>query len=212
MKTRQIRANLLVLAAIAMPFANWANALQDTVLTHRSKGQAAAYPWVFNGGTATSQATAATTANEILQKANYAAIASETAKNAWATAGLPAPTVGHMPTKSMLMRYAQTAHVKTILFGSVSWHTRSIWVTTGPKTISTATVNAYVFDASVGKVSYQKTNVEGRSDEKENTLKIVADVLVTPLVTVVSGGPKTPQEQRAVQIAMGRALGGWVMG
>jgi hypothetical protein len=35
-------------------------------------------------------------------------------------------------------------------------------------------------------------------------------VLLTPLVTVVSGGPKTPHEQRAVQIAVAKAFRDWV--
>ena len=41
-------------------------------------------------------------------------------------------------------------------------------------------------------------------------VKAGADVLLTPLVTVVSGGPKTPHEQRAVQIAVAKALKDWV--
>ena len=178
----------------------------------QSKGQAAAYPWVFNEGTDTSQKTAVTSAEEILQKANYASIPGDAAKNAWASAGLSMPSYGNLPSKSTLKKYGRAAHVKVVLYGSVSWHTRSIWVNAGPKTISTATVNAYVFDVASGKVVYKKTGVEGRSDEKENAWKVAADVLITPLVTVVSGGPKTPQEQRAVQIGLGRALHDWVHG
>jgi len=44
----------------------------------------------------------------------------------------------------------------------------------------------------------------------ENVYKIAADILISPLVTVVSGGPATPREQRAVQIALGRAYHSWV--
>jgi hypothetical protein len=92
----------------------------------------------------------------------------------------------------------------------VAWHTRSIWVNAGPKTISTATVSVYVFDVASGKVVYKKTGVAGRSDERSQVLKLALDVLVSPLVTVVSGGPATPQEQRAVQIALGAAYHDWV--
>ena len=34
--------------------------------------------------------------------------------------------------------------------------------------------------------------------------------LLTPLASIVSGGPKTPHEQRAVQIAVAKALRDWV--
>ena len=47
-------------------------------------------------------------------------------------------------------------------------------------------------------------------DEKFEVVKAGLDLLVTPLVTVVSGGPKTPHEQRAVQIAVAKALREWV--
>ncbi|MGC8668834.1 MAG: hypothetical protein ACP5VE_12045 [Chthonomonadales bacterium] len=35
-------------------------------------------------------------------------------------------------------------------------------------------------------------------------------VLLTPLFTVVSGGPKTPHEQRAVQLAIAKAIQPWL--
>ena len=117
---------------------------------------------------------------------------------------------GHMPSKSTLEAFGKANHASVVLYGAASWHTRSIWVDTGPKTISTATVDAYVFDVASDKVVYRSKRVQGRSDEKENAYKIVADILITPLVTVVSGGPATPREQRAVQIALSRAYHVWV--
>jgi len=96
-----------------------------------------------------------------------------------------------------------------VLCGSVSWHTRSIWVKLGPKTISTATVNVYVVDVFTGTNVYEKHDVEGRSDEKDGALKIAGDILLTPLVSAVSGGPAAPREERALQIAMSRALYDW---
>ena len=115
-----------------------------------------------------------------------------------------------MPTRATLEAFGKAVHADKVYYGSVSWHTRSIWVDLGPKTISTATVNAYVFDVNANKVVYKSEGIEGRSDEKENGYKIAADILISPLVTVVSGGPATPHEQRAVQIALGRAYHSWV--
>jgi hypothetical protein len=125
---------------------------------------------------------------------------------------LPQPSFGHMPSKASLEAFGMALHVKEVIYGSVSWHTRSIWVDLGPKTISTATVNAYVFDVDSDRVVFKVKGVQGRSDEKENGYKIAADILISPLVTAVSGGPATPREQRAVQIALGRAYHKWVRG
>ena len=175
-----------------------------------SKGVAVAYPWVFQNGHGTSRKTAFSTAEEIARKADYASIPRDVAKSAWASHNFPKPSFGRLPSAATLKAFGTALHAKRVLYGRVSWHTRSIWVNLGPKTISTATADVYVFDVATGKVVFKKTGVQGRSDEKSNVYKIAADVLVSPLVTAVSGGPATPQEQRAAQIAMGVAYHGWV--
>ncbi|HXG23711.1 MAG TPA: hypothetical protein VNJ09_04080, partial [Chthonomonadales bacterium] len=48
------------------------------------------------------------------------------------------------------------------------------------------------------------------STAKEDTLKAAGTILLTPLFTVVSGGPKTPHEQRAVQLAIAKAMQPWL--
>ncbi len=176
----------------------------------KASGIAAAYPLVYENGTETARATAMTTAGELVRRANYELVSQESSESAWAAAKLPMPAVGHMPTRASLRTFGRAVHANKVVYGSVSWHTRSIWVNAGPKTISTATVNAYVYDVASNKVVFRKTGVEGRSDEKTNGYKIAADLLFTPLVTAVSGGPATPQEQRSVQIAMAKAYQSWV--
>lgn len=176
------------------------------------KGMVVAYPWVFQDGTHTSRMTAITTAEEIGRKADYSSIPHDIARTNWRSGGFPTASFGHMPSRTTLAAFGRSVHATTVLYGSVAWHTRSIWVNLGPKTISTATVNVYVFDVDSGKVIYRKLGVEGRSDEKSDGWKVAADVLITPLVTAVSGGPATPREQRAVQIAMGKAYHVWVRG
>lgn len=145
-----------------------------------------------------------------MRNAGYSSIPGDVAEAAWTSHNFPAPSFGHMPTNSALRTFGKDLHASKVLFGSVSWHTRSIWVNAGPKTISTATVNVFVFDVASGKVVYKKSGVVGRSDEKSVIYKLALDVLLSPLVTAVSGGPATPQEQRAVQIALGLAYRNWV--
>ena len=60
------------------------------------------------------------------------------------------------------------------------------------------------------KVVYTRKNVQARSNEKFDPVKAGADILLTPLVSVVSGRPKTSHEQRAAQIAVVKALKDWV--
>lgn len=173
------------------------------------KKSVVAYPWIFTSGTDTARETAVTTMGEISQKNGYDVVDAATAKSAYADLHLPEASAMTMPTTAQLVKFGKKVGASYVVYGSVDWHTRSIWVGAGPKTISTATVSAKVLNVSTGKVTYSKNKVTGRSDEKEDTLKVIGAVLITPLVTAVSGGPKTPQEQRAVQIALARAFQNW---
>lgn len=176
----------------------------------KTKGMAVAYPWVFKAGTDTARTMAVSVAEEILRNAGYASIPGDIAGESWASRNYPEATFGHLPTSANLRAFGKSLKASKVLYGSVSWHTRSIWVNAGPKTISTATVNVYVLDVASGRVVYKKTGIRGRSDERSQILKLALDVLLSPLVTAVSGGPATPQEQRAVQIALGVAYHDWV--
>lgn len=175
-----------------------------------SKGSAVCYPWSYAKGTDTAQTTAQATVEHLARREGYSSVPLDVAKTAWSSLKFPHPTTGRMPTAASLTAFGKKTNAKIVMYGSVSWHTRSIWVDLGPKTVSTATVNAYVFNVSTGKVIYRKTGVEGRSDEKADTLKTIGAILLTPLVTAVSGGPMTPQQERASQIALARAYQGWL--
>jgi len=173
------------------------------------KGTAVAFPWAFQKGTDTARTTAATTVAEIAQKAGYDVVASDKAASAWNDSKLKLPAYGTTPSSTVLKKFGRATGADVVLYGSVKWHTRSIWVNAGPKTISTATVTVYAYDVKSGKVTYKRSGLEGRSDEKTDGLKVAGAILISPLVTAVSGGPATPQEQRAVQIALARAYESW---
>ena len=175
-----------------------------------TKGSAVAYPFAFAKGTPTARSTAYDAAEGIARKAGYASVPHHVAQAAWKELGLPTPGIGHMPTRSQLRKLAERVKAKVVLFGSVSWHTRSIWVDSGPKTISDATVTVYVYSIRSGRIVFSKKSVKGRSDEKENGYKLAAAILITPVVSAVSGGPATPREQKAVQIALAKAYYRWV--
>lgn len=199
---------LICLASAIGPIASGARQVPSNPV----KGLAVAYPWSFEGGTKTSRETAIRTADEVLRKAGYATVGEDVARDAWTAAGLRPNRYRDLPSEQDLEAFGQRLHAKVVLLGRVAWHTRSIWVDLGPKTVSTANVDAYVFDVAAGHIVFKQEDMQGRSDEPENGWKAAADVLITPLVTVVSGGPATPREERAVQIALGKAMRPWVRG
>ena len=182
------------------------NQVQNSV-----SGSAIAYPWAFEKGTDTARKSVYRTVAEIAQKANYATVSYEVAHSNWTVAEYRTPTVKSLINTSTLRTFGDTLRANVVIYGTTSWHTRSIWVNAGPKTISTATVSVYVLDVASGNVIYNRTNIAGRSDEKSNILKVAGAILLTPLVTAVSGGPAAPQEERAAQVALVKAFADWNM-
>jgi len=175
----------------------------------QNKRTAVVGPWIFDQGTETSRQTAIDTVISIADKRGYAEVSKDQALKLYNQMQPPMAFSRGLPKHDDLRRYARAAGADVVLYGIVRWHTRSLWVGTGPKTVSTATADVYAYDARSNRVVYSRRGAKGRSDEKENGLKDIADLVLTPLVTVVSGGPATPREQRAVQIALGRAYRGW---
>ncbi len=187
-----------------------ASGLLCSICLAQGTHQVAIGPWEFDDGNVTSRTMVVDTVRRIAEHQGLVSVSPDVVQQATDSTGQGFGARRGRPDLARLAGFAAATHADVVIFGRASWHTRSIWVGTGPKTISTATINLFVYNAILGKVTYSKRNSEGRSDEKESTLKDVADVLLTPIITVMSGGPATPREQRAAQIAIGRAMRPWI--
>ncbi len=185
---------------------------QSLSAQERERGSVVIYPVVFarNSGNATSRKTAIDCIEEAMQKGGYSLISRNVAANTWRRMGIANPTAETPVSAADLARYGEALKARYVVTAVVDFHTRSIWVDLGPKTVSTATVDIMITDVKTAHTVYSREDVAARSDEKFDVVKAAADLLLTPLVTVVSGGPKTPHEQRAVQIAVARAMRGWI--
>jgi len=115
-----------------------------------------------------------------------------------------------LPKSAELLKLGQKLDVDWVIAGRAKWHTRSLWVGMGPKTKSDCTVDMLIVDVRKQVVALDAKAVKMDSTAKENTLKAVGAIVLTPLFTVVSGGPKTPHEQRAVQLAIAKAIQPWL--
>lgn len=177
-----------------------------------SKGAIVVYPVVYsrNSGTGTSRKTGVRSVQEALQKAGYTLVSSTVAANTWRRLGISLPETERPASLHNIVRFGMAVKARYVVAPVFDFHSRSIWVDLGPKTVSTATVDLVITDVVKKATVYTRVDVSGRSDEKFDPVKAGADVLISPLVSVVSGGPKTPHEQRAVQIAVAKALKDWV--
>jgi hypothetical protein len=177
-----------------------------------SKGTVVVYPVVYNrdSGSKGSREAAVQAVGEALQKAGYTLISDTVAENTWKKMEIAFPLSGKAASLESIVRFGKEIKAQYVVAPAFDFYSRSFWVVLGPRTVSNATVDVVITDVDNGRVAYARQNILGRSDEKADVVKAVADVLVTPLVTVVSGGPKTPQEQRAVRIAVAKAFRDWV--
>lgn len=190
----------------------WAVLSPAAVSQESSKGSVVVYPVVYSrdSGSKGSRETAVQAVGEALQKAGYTLISDTVAANTWERMRIPLPSTDRPSRLAELVRFGKEMRARYVVAPVFDFNSRSIWVDLGPKTISTATVSVVITDVKNEKVAYTKSKVSARSDEKFDPVKAGADILLSPLVTVVSGGPKTPHEQRAVQIAVVKALKEWL--
>ena len=184
--------------------------LLTSVCLAQTGGQVAVCPWKFTDGNVTSRTMVVDTISKILEHHGYAVLPQTDVQGGFDSLSPAFRSHKGGPDVNELARYASAVHADRLVFGRASWNTRSIWVGTGPKTISTATINLYVYNAKKGTITYQKRGATGRSDERESEIKDLGDILLTPFITVISGGPATPREQRAAQIAIARAMRPWI--
>ena len=208
MKNTQRHAFYAAIAATTI----WVSTLPAAIAQENSRGTAVVCPVVYNrdSGSEGSRVTAVQAVGEAMQKAGYTLVSDTVGANTWSRLGLPTPTASRPASTSQIVRFGAAVKARYVVAPVFDFHSRSIWVDLGPKTISTATVSIVITDVQSKKVVYTRKNVQARSDEKFDPVKAGADILLTPLVSVVSGGPKTPHEQRAVQIAVVKALKDWV--
>ena len=116
-----------------------------------------------------------------------------------------------LSTPSQMLRIGKKLNVDWVLSGSADWHSRSIWIALGPKTKSTCTINVRVVDVKNKEVVLDVQNLQMDSTAKEDTLSTFGSLFVSSFFTILSGGPKTPHEIKAVQLGIVKSLQPWIV-
>jgi hypothetical protein len=196
--------------AVALALAGSMCATAQTVEGRKAE-TVAVLPWIFLKGTDGAVKTAKERLTDILTTSAFEIAQEADVRTAWSKMGRSLdPDRAELPSAKALLQLGHKLGVDYVLTGRAQWHTRSIWVGFGPKTKSTCTVDLIIVDVKKDRVALNARKVWMDSTTKEDPLKAAGAVLLTPLVTVVSGGPKTPHEQRAAQLAIGKAIKPWL--
>lgn len=187
-------------------------------------------PWIYEKGTRGAQKTAQEFLEAVLTQSlffrenSFQIIPEARVTQVWIQdlGHDPAQKRNVLPTPRELLKLGEKLGVDWVITGHAVWHTRSIWIGLGPKTKSDCTVDLVIVDVKKKEVSLDARRVTMDSTAKEDPLKAATTLLLglarvesqfflTLPLTVVSGGPKTPREQRAVQLAIAKAIQPWIV-
>jgi len=173
----------------------------------------AVLPWDFEKGTSGAVKTGKEFLANVLSKSHVETVSEVKALAGWEEANGAAWSEDKkdLPSPAQMLRTGNKLGVDWVMSGRAVWHTKSVWIGLGPKTKSDCTVDVRIVDVKNQIVVLDAKQVRLDDTAKEDTLKALGAVFVSGLFTVVSGGPKTPHEQRAVQLAMGKAMEPWLV-
>ena len=118
--------------------------------------------------------------------------------------------VPDLPRPQELLKLGQQLNVDFVCAGRLTWHSTSKWVGLGPKTKAYAYLDLMLIDVEKKLVLVDAKRIKTDSTRIEKGWETAASILVSGGFTVLSGGPKTPHQQRAAQIAIAMALEPWL--
>ena len=180
----------------------------------------AVLPWSYQGGTDTAVKTGDETVTALFTGAGYAvvpeAVTREYLTDMFGERGRRLNfdkndrAVPELSSPQEMLRLGRAMGVDLVCAGGASWHTRSIWVSLGPKTKATCTVDMVIIDVGKGEVVLDARRVSADSHKRETTAETAAALLIHLGITAVSGGPKTPHQQRSARLAIGEAMEPWL--
>jgi len=207
---------MITAIAAALSMASASATPVDVTIVRQGDKTVAIVPWFFRGGTPTAVETARSTIERFFDRAGYDRISEVRVRHAWpheeVLTGPEQEPFPPLPTDAELRRLGHSLGVDMVCAGDLCWHTRSIWVALGPKTKSTCTVNMKMVDLDAGSTVLLNRDVTADDTAEESGFQTAAGIISGGLVTVVSGGPETPHEQRAAQVALSEAFEPWLEG
>ena len=177
-------------------------------------------PWTLSKGTKTAEKTAKDTVVALFTGAGQTVVPESVTNDFWVKefgsarethvytkeGEAPAP----LPTPQELLKLGRAMGVDFVTAGRAKWHTRSIWVGLGPKTKATCTVDMIIIDVNKAEIVLEAKNVSADSHKRETAAETAAAILINIGFTALSGGPKTPHQQKSARTAISEAMEPWL--
>jgi hypothetical protein len=211
---------LHIIAALALAPQTGKHIDSDAPTTSNAQVKTVAVlPWMYRGGTGTAVQTAKDTINLFFDKAKYEQVPQVRVTNAWEnqlgkpavkTDGKEDEPMPDLPSAKDLLALGRQMHVDMVCAGKVKWHTKSVWISLGPKTKADATVDVMLVDVNKEEVALEQHDIHADDTRRESGLETAGALFLTMGITAFSGGPATPHQQNAVRNALGLAFEPWL--
>lgn len=176
-------------------------------------------PWSLRDGTDTAQKTAREMVQSLFEKVNFEVVPPVRTKTIWEEdMGMPRlkevvtgkDTYPDLPSPKDLLALGKKMQVDLVCVGRASWHTKSVWVTLGPKTKADCTIDMLIIDVAKEEVVLDAKGVKSDSTRTEKGIETAASLFISMGFTALSGGPKTPHQQKSAQNAISLAMEPWL--
>jgi outer membrane lipoprotein-sorting protein len=115
-----------------------------------------------------------------------------------------------LPTLDQMTAIGAKVGARYILAGRAQWSHRNVWVGIANRVKAICTVDIRILDMSTGKLVLEAKNVAGDSTENKSPFNTITSVISLNPLPLVIPGSVTPQQQRAVTVAIARAMEPWI--
>ena len=186
-------------------------------LCQSSPASVAVMPVLFQKGTARAERTGKEVLNSLLDAAKTTRVPQDQILKAWQdTTGAPWPEKPtHLATREEMLAVGRAVNAELVMETLVKWHNRTVWVSLGPKVKSDCTVTCLILNTATGETVLEAKDIKMDDTAREDVVRavggaVLSGAIVVPVLT--TGGDPTPHQQRAVQLALGKALSPWIKG
>ncbi len=115
-----------------------------------------------------------------------------------------------LPTANEMIAIGERLHPHYVLAGRAQWRSRDVWIGVSNRIKSICTVDVRILDMTTRRLVLDAHGVEGDSTENKNLYNSFTNVMALNPMPLVMPGSIGPYEQRAVTVAIARALHPWL--
>ena len=115
-----------------------------------------------------------------------------------------------LPTFDEMEEIGERLHTRYVLAGRAQWRSRNVWIGASNRVKSICSVDIMILDVNDHRLVLDAHNVEGDSTESKNLYDTFNNLITLNALPLVMPGSITPHAQRAVTVAIARALHPWI--